>query len=436
MWIGNRIGTTKKLWIGVCIALCYTLIYNGFGPTNKVEAQVTITLLDVIQVEGYKNVLELDDRLILYTYAVVENIPTGYQTLGRPAGIATAKVNGNGIKQQNPPILGYSLGSFYWGSDTSSVMPFGDATAQVALATNPLLFASSNTDFANVVWNSSNSLDDTADALEDDIKSLLRGIESADPDIEQGAYVSSRGVTPLGMVLVGYSFPLLSTISPDAFEISQSSIATDDHSFKVVGVGGIAIPQHTETQTIAPNTTSSDTDLILGTVVARNYYGVNMSGISVQQDPDTDPTNLNSTVINGCTIAEITDPNDPSRVFDRVSCTNLNSLSDNSYLRVSWHSDATITGQSSTFTQSIKTGGERLGLHFNASRLLMVVLVMGGLLFIVLKTGGEPMSLLIFSGPALFWAGLVGAIPMAIVIAILAVLIVAGSAPIFSRIFN
>ena len=61
---------------------------------------------------------------------------------------------------------------------------------------------------------------------------------------------------------------------------------------------------------------------------------------------------------------------------------------------------------------------------------------MGGLLFIVLKTGGEPMSLLIFSGPALFWAGLVGAIPMAIVIAILAVLIVAGSAPIFSRIFN
>lgn len=426
----------KRIWIIAVFAVFYPFLFGGVGAPGKIEAQVTITLLDVIQVEGYKNVLELDDRLILYTYGVVENVPSGYQSLGRPAGIATAKVGGNGIKQQNPPILGYSMGSFYWGADTSSVMPFGDSTAQVAMATNPLLFASSNADQANVVWNSSNSIDDTAQALEDDIKSLLRGLETSNPDIDQGGYVSSRGVTPLGMVLVGYSFPLLQTIAPDAFEISQSTIATDDHSFQSVGIGGIAIPQHTETQVIPPTTTTSDTDLILGNVIARNYHGVNMQGITVQQDPDNNPTNQNSTVISTCTIAEIVDPNNASRVFDRVSCTGLNSLSQDSYLRVSWHSDATITGQTSNFTQSLKSSGEKLGLHFNATRLLMVMLVMAGLFVLVIKTGGEPMALLIFSGPGLFWAGMVGAVPMAVVLTILALLVIAGSAPIFSRIFN
>ena len=90
MWIRHGIGQNRKLWIGVILALCYTLLPVGIGTTNKVEAQVTITLLDVIQVEGYKNVIEDDDRLILYTYGIVENIPTGYKTLGRPEGIAAA----------------------------------------------------------------------------------------------------------------------------------------------------------------------------------------------------------------------------------------------------------------------------------------------------------------------------------------------------------
>ena len=417
-------------------AIFCSIAYGSITGPAKVEAQVTITLLDVVQVEGYKNVLELDDRLILYTYGIVENIPQGDQSLGRPAGIATAKVGGNGIKQQNPPILGYSMGSFYWGSDTASVMPFGDSTAQVAMATNPLLFASANSDMANVVWNSSNSLEDTAEALEEDIKSLLRGLETANPDIDQGGYVSSRGVTPLGMVLVGYSFPLLQTIAPDAFEISQSSISSEDHSFQSVGVGGIAIPQHTNTQTIAPTTTTSETDLLLADVIARNYEGVVMTGITVEQDPDNILTNLNSIPVSTCTIAEIIDPDDENRVFDRVSCTGLTSYAEESYLRVSWFSDATITGETSAFTQSVKSTGEKLGLNFNATRLVMVMVVMGGLLLLVLKTGGDPMSLLIFSGPALFWAGLVGAIPFAGVITILALLIIAGSAPIFSRIFN
>ncbi len=147
-----------RLFTLLAIAISTIGYASSYGSWESVEGAVTITLLDVISVEGYRHVLTDDDRLILYTYAVVENIPTGDQSLGRTASIATSKVGGAGVKQQNPPVVGYSLGAFYWTAQTSSAMPFNDSSAVVSLETNPMLFANSMNDFSGVNCNSSNNI--------------------------------------------------------------------------------------------------------------------------------------------------------------------------------------------------------------------------------------------------------------------------------------
>ena len=393
-------------------AIGFTSISSSW---ERVEGAVTITLLDVISVEGYRHVLTNDDRLILYTYAVAENIPTGDQSLGRTASIATAKLSGTGIKQQNPPVVGYSIGAFYWTAQDSSAMPFNDSSATVGLETNPMLFANAMSDFAGVNWNGSNNLDDTSDELTDDLPALLRGLETANPDIDQGSYVSSRGITPLGMVLVGYAFPLLQGVAPDAFEISQTKVTTDDHSFKSLSVGGVAVPVQNTTfiDGIKANTTTATF-----TLPTRHYYA-DTTSMTLDQAGTGDITSL-------CTL------NQTDRVT--VSCQGLASSGSASNVVATWYS--ATAGEDSVMTQDLKALGEGFGLPFNATRLLMIVVIMGATALMVKKLDGEPMTLVVFAGPILFCSALMGAMPMALVLVILSMLLVAGSAPVFNRVFG
>ncbi len=406
-----------RIKVFTLLAIIFSTIGATVGPSSweRVEGAVTITLLDVISVEGYRHVLQTDDRLILYTYAVAENIPTGDQSLGRTASIATAKLGATGVKQQNPPVVGYSLGAFYWDASSSSAMPFNDSSAQVALETNPMLFANSMTDFSAVNWNASSDTDDTADELTSDIPSLLRGLETANPDIDQGSYVSSRGITPLGMVLVGYAFPLLQGVAPDAFEISQTKVTTDDHSFKTLSVGGVAVPIQTTTFIDGIGASTTTASFILPT---RHYYG-DTTSMTLDRAGSGDITSL-------CTL------NQTDRIT--VSCSGLASLGSSSNVVATWYSET--AGEDSVLTQDLKVMGEGFGLPFNATRLLIIVVIMGATALLVKKVNGEPMTLIIFAGPVLFCASLMGAIPMAVVLVILAMLLVAGSAPVFNRVFG
>tara|TARA_B100001123_G_C15324032_1_gene1028909 strand:+ start:44 stop:1267 length:1224 start_codon:yes stop_codon:yes gene_type:complete len=404
-----------RLFTLLAIAISAIGFASSYGSWESVEGAVTITLLDVISVEGYRHVLTDDDRLILYTYAVVENIPTGDQSLGRTASIATSKVGGAGVKQQNPPVVGYSLGAFYWTAQTSSAMPFNDSSAVVSLETNPMLFANSMSDFSGVNWNSSNNLEDTAEELTDDLPALLRGLETANPDIDQGSYVSSRGITPLGMVLVGYAFPLLQGVAPDAFEISQTKVTTDDHSFKSLSVGGVAVPVQNTTFIDGVKANSTTANFTLPT---RHFYP-NTTSMTLDRAGTGDITSL-------CTL------NQTDRVT--VSCQGLASSGSASNVVATWYS--ATAGEDSVMTQDLKALGEGFGLPFNATRLLMVVVIMGATALMVKRVDGEPMTLVIFAGPILFCSALMGAMPMAIVLVILAMLLVAGSAPVFNRVFG
>ena len=400
-----------RLFTLLAIAISTIGYASSYGSWESVEGAVTITLLDVISVEGYRHVLTDDDRLILYTYAVAENIPTGDQSLGRTASIATAKLGSTGVKQQNPPVVGYSIGAFYWTAQTSSAMPFNDSSATVALETNPMLFANAMNDFSGVNWNASNN----SDELTDDLPALLRGLETANPDIDQGSYVSSRGITPLGMVLVGYAFPLLQGVAPDAFEISQTKVTTDDHSFKTLGVGGVAVPVQNTTfiDGIKANVTTSTF-----TLPTRHYYA-DTTSMTLDRAGTGDITSL-------CTL------NQTDRIT--VTCQGLASSGSASNVVATWYS--ATAGEDSVMTQDLKALGEGFGLPFNATRLLMIVVIMGATALMVKKVDGEPMTLVIFAGPILFCSALMGAMPMAVVLVVLGILLVAGSAPVFNRVFG
>ncbi len=369
----------------------------------------------MIDVKGYRHVLEDDDVLILYVYAMDEGtVPAGENPYGRTGAIAMVAHNAVTVKQHNPPSSGYGMGSFYWDTATASAMPFNSSSATLSLQTNPTLFASSMSDFASVAWQASSSKEDTVTHLETDVKEQLQMLEMADPNIDSLEYVSSYGITPYGMSRTAYAFPLLQTIAPNAFEISQSDIATTDHSFNSVQVGGVAIPKQNEifTDAVLPSAT------VASIVLPFMHFYANTTNMVVDRQNHGEITQ--NCVLQGDQL--------------ELSCTNLVADLTATDVTVTWYSEK--EGEASGFTQDIKKMGEGFGVPFSAMRLLMLVAILGGMAVLVNYTGGNPFALLIFSGAGIFWGGLVGAVPMGVVFALLALVIISGTAPVFNRMFG
>ncbi|SVA07881.1 uncharacterized protein METZ01_LOCUS60735, partial [marine metagenome] len=303
-------------------------------------------------------------------------VPSGENPYGRTGAIAMVAHNGVTVKQHNPPSSGYGMGSFYWNTATASAMPFNSATASLSLQTNPTLFASSMSDFSAVAWKASSSKEDTVAHLENDVKEQLQMLEMADPEIDSLEYVSSYGVTPYGMSRTAYAFPLLQTIAPNAFEISQSDIATADHSFNSVQVGGVAVPKQNEIfpDAIAPSAT------VASIVLPMMHFYANTTNMVIDRQSHGDITQ-------NCVLQS-----------DQLelTCTNLVTDLTATDVTVTWYSEK--EGESSGFTQDIKKMGEGFGVPFSAMRLLMLVGILGGMAGLVAYTGGNPFALVIFAG--------------------------------------
>ena len=341
-------------------------------------------------------------------------VPSGENPYGRTGAIAMVAHNGVTVKQHNPPSSGYGMGSFYWNTATASAMPFNSATASLSLQTNPTLFASSMSDFSAVAWKASSNKDDTVAHLENDVKEQLQMLEMADPEIDSLEYVSSYGVTPYGMSRTAYAFPLLQTIAPNAFEISQSDIATTDHTFNSVQVGGVAVPKQNEIFPDAVDPSATVASIILPMM----HFYANTTNMVIDRQSHGDITQ-------NCVLQS-----------DQLelTCTNLVTDLTATDITVTWYSEK--EGESSGFTQDIKKMGEGFGVPFSAMRLLMLVGILGGMAGLVAYTGGNPFALVVFAGAGIFWGGLVGAVPMGVVFALLALVVIAGTAPIFNRMFG
>ncbi len=62
-----------------------------------------------------------------------------------------------------------------------------------------------------------------------------------------------------------------------------------------------------------------------------------------------------------------------------------------------------------------------------------MVILFGGLAFAVKATGGDQEVLILFAGPALLFGGLNGVPPFGAVVAVFALVFIAGTAAIFNR---
>ena len=151
------------------------------------------------------------------------------------------------VVQQTPVISGYGLAAFYWAaSEAGTDLPWESSSAQVRLAVNPLIDPSPASHTLALTWNDTGDTDETADELADDIKAILASIETNDPEVDQGEYVSPTGVTLAGQSIVAAAFSQLVTLAASAFDFARIAVG-EDISYDEVEIGGLAVPQITET---------------------------------------------------------------------------------------------------------------------------------------------------------------------------------------------
>jgi hypothetical protein len=202
------------------------------------------------------------------------------------------------------------------------------------------------------------------------------------------------------------AFPQLLAIAPQAFEVSVSAVG-QDLEFDELTPGGAAAPAQTESfvGAVAASETTADV-----TLSASHFYETTQSMTVLRLGGHGDVTS-------SCSL-------DSNR--RDLSCSGL--TVDPVATDLTVHYFSATAGLDSQFTQGWKDFWEAWGVPFNASRLILLLALMGGLGAAVRYSGGEPLVLLLFIGPMLFWAGEVGALPREAVYAILAIVMLAGSA--------
>ena len=405
-----------KWWrILAAIVLACAGTYPG-GVLLPVHATHSYATLSVRSANTYRHVLEDGDALVLVQYAMRETYDEETESpYGVSGAVLTVSLGDTVLKQQTPPLAGYALSAFYWDAATASELPWGDSTATASIVDNPMLFESppSRTPTA-LTWNATADRDATAAELVDDLKEVMGSLEQDDPDVAARTYLSSYGITLTGQSIVEAAFPQLVEIAPDAFEIGRQPVG-EELVFESLTPGGAAAPQVTETfdGAVEANATSSSVTL------ASTHFYSDTTGMTVTRSGGY------GDVTASCALGG-----------DRVTlaCSGLAADPSATDLTVVYYTST--AGAQSEFTEGMSAMGEAFGVPWNATRLILLLVVAGVLGVLVKKTGGEPHVLLIFAGPVLFWAGQVGALPFEAVLAILALVVVAGSAPVFSRMFG
>ena len=185
------------------------------------------SVISVRDVQAYRHVLELEDRLLLVRYALAQTPTSGEDAYGADASILSARDGTTTLSQLNPTPA-YSLAAFYFPESQSSSVPWLDSGIQACLHASPTIFTTpqSNCD-TSVTWNSEADLADTAQEIEDDLPTIMLALEADDPDIAAKAYVWSAGITLVGRDIVEGAFAALIVIAPNAFSIGQTQGSAD-----------------------------------------------------------------------------------------------------------------------------------------------------------------------------------------------------------------
>ena len=243
-WPGPRlVGRGARAVLALVLATAAA--YAGGGVPTAWTASYTTVRVDAAP--AYRHVLEEDDRLVLVQYSTAEDPEEDETAHGARGIIIQLLVDDAVVIQQTPVISGYGLAAFYWAASEADIdLPWESSSAQVRLAVNPLIDPSPASHTLALTWNDTDGTDETADELADDIKAILASIETNDPDVDQGEYVSPTGVTLAGQSIVAAAFSQLVTLAASAFDFARIAVG-EDISYDEVEIGGLAVPQITET---------------------------------------------------------------------------------------------------------------------------------------------------------------------------------------------
>ena len=243
-WPGPRlVGRGARAVLALVLATAAA--YAGGGVPTAWTASYTTVRVDAAP--AYRHVLEEDDRLVLVQYSTAEDPEEDETAHGARGIIIQVLVDDVIVLQQTPVISGYGLAAFYWAaSEADTDLPWESSSAQVRLAVNPLIDASPASHTLALTWNDTDGTDETADELADDIKAILASIETNDPEVDQGEYVSPTGVTLAGQSIVAAAFSQLVTLAASAFDFARIAVG-EDISYDDVQAGGLVIPRVTET---------------------------------------------------------------------------------------------------------------------------------------------------------------------------------------------
>ena len=229
----------------LALVLATAAAYAGGGVPTAWTASYTTVRVDAAP--AYRHVLEDDDRLLLVQYSTAEDAQESEPVHGARGVIIQVLDDDMVVAQQTPPSDGYGLAAFYWSADDAdNDFPWNDSDAQVRLSVNPLIDPEPASHTVDVSWEATDDTDETADELASDLKQIFTSIETNDPEIERGDYVSPSGITIQGQMLVIAAFPQLISIASEAFEFVRVPVG-EDISFDKVEIGGLVIPRVTET---------------------------------------------------------------------------------------------------------------------------------------------------------------------------------------------
>ena len=228
----------------LALVLAAAAAYAGGGfPTARAASYTTVRIDDA---PVYRHVLEEDDRLVLVQYSTVEEAEEDEPVHGARGIILQLLVEDAIVAQQTPVISGYGLAAFYWGPDEADdTLPWEASSAQARLSVNPLIDESPASHTIYLSWIDTDDTEETKEKLVEDVKELVASIETNDPDVGLGEYVSPAGITLAGQAIVAAAFSHLVTVAAEAFDFARIPVG-EDIAFRDVEIGGLAVPRITE----------------------------------------------------------------------------------------------------------------------------------------------------------------------------------------------
>ena len=403
----------------LALVLATAAAYAGGGVPTAWTASYTTVRVDAAP--AYRHVLEEDDRLVLVQYSTAEDPEEDETAHGARGIIIQLLVDDVIVLQQTPVISGYGLAAFYWAaSEADTDLPWESSSAQVRLAVNPLIDPSPASHTLALTWNDTDDTAETADELADDIKAILASIETNDPEVDQGEYVSPTGVTLAGQSIVAAAFSQLVTLAASAFDFARIAVG-EDITFDSDGVGGLAVPALTETfdNVVLASETAATVRL------RARHYTDGTENLEVLRIVPSSGGSSSSDVTTSCALGD-----------DRrtLTCTGLSSETQASSLTVTYHSST--EGEDSPFMQSVAGFFGAFGIPWGAARVLFVGVVIAALIGfnVSLFRGSTEFLVIAWTGDVLFYAARAGALPWAPVLLILFLVVIAGALGTFKRV--